>query len=77
MLDELAYSGKLRDQLLASEAVSEQDLTELAQARAEVIRVAFLASGQISESRVVIAQPETVGSEDGEWVTLPLAVAQQ
>ena len=76
-LDELAWSGKLRDQLLASEAISEQDLTNLAQARAEVIRAAFLASGQISESRVVIAQPEKVESGDGEWVTLPLAVAQQ
>jgi hypothetical protein len=43
--------------------------------RAEVIRTAFLASGQFDENRVVIAEPQQVESEDGEWVKLELAVA--
>ena len=75
VLDELAYATDLKDRLLASEAVGEQDLAELALARADAIRSAFLANGQFDPGRVVISEAKQVQSEDGEWVTLELAVA--
>jgi hypothetical protein len=61
--------------LLAAEVISDQDLAGLANARAEAIRTAFLASGQIDANRIAIAEPTEVESEDGEWVMLELAVA--
>jgi hypothetical protein len=75
VLDDLAYATDLWERLLASEVISDQDLTDLAQARATAISTAFLASGEFDESRVVIAEPKEVESEDGEWVRLELAVA--
>jgi len=75
VLDELAYASDLWKRLLESEVISDQDLAALATARAEVIKAAFLASGQFDESRVVIAESQEVESEDGEWVKLELAVA--
>jgi len=75
VLDELAYATELWNRLLESEVISDQDLADLAGARAEVIRAAFLVSGQFDESRVVLAEPKEVESEDGEWVKLELAVA--
>jgi hypothetical protein len=75
VFDELAYATDLWKRLLKSEVISDQDLADLATARAEVIRTAFLASGQFDESRVVIAESKEVESEDGEWVKLELAVA--
>jgi len=77
VLDELAYSADLRDRLLASEPVSEQDLAGLATARAEAVRKAFLVSGQFSEDRVVIVESVEVESEDGEWIVMELAVAAE
>ena len=46
-------------------------------ARAEAIRTAFLANGQLEESRIVIKEPTEVESGDGEWVMLELAVASE
>ena len=77
VLDDLAYSAELRDRLLASEPISEQDLAELATARAQAISLAFLASGQFSEERIVIADSVELESEDGEWVVMELAVAAE
>jgi len=74
VLDDLAYATDLWERLLASEVITDQDLTELAQARATAISTAFLASGEFDESRVVIAEPKEVESEDGEWVRLELGV---
>ena len=74
VLDDLAYATDLWERLLASEVITDQDLTELAQARAIAISTAFLASGEFDESRVVIAEPKEVESEDGEWVRLELGV---
>ena len=74
VLDELAYANQLWDRLLEIEVVSEQDLTELANSRAEIISQAFLANGDVDQGRVVIAEPTEVESEDGEWVTLELSV---
>jgi len=64
----------LWNRLLESEVISEQDLTELANSRAEVISQAFLGNGQFDQSRVVIVEPTEVESEDGEWVKLELSV---
>jgi len=76
-LDNLAYSAGLRDRLLAAEPISEQDLADLAQARAEAIRTAFLASKQIDQSRISIVESRQAKSEDGQWVGLELAVTSE
>ncbi|RLA43964.1 MAG: hypothetical protein DRR42_21055, partial [Gammaproteobacteria bacterium] len=73
-LDELAYAADLRDRLLAAEVISDQKLADLANARAQAIRTAFLASGKFDEARLTIIDPKEVESEDGEWITLELAV---
>jgi len=75
VFDQLAYAGDLRDRLLEAEPVTRQDLLALATDRAEMIRNAFLASGQFAEDRVMIIEPEEVESEDGEWVITELGVA--
>jgi len=75
VLDELAYATVLWNRLLDSEVIGEQDLADLANARAQVISSAFLADGQFDESRVFIAAFVEVESEDGQWVRLELAVA--
>ncbi len=77
VLDELAYATALWNQLLDAENVSDQDLADLAQARAQVIKDAFLSSGQFAESRVVIASAKEVESEDKQWVVLELSVASK
>jgi hypothetical protein len=75
VLDKLAYAAALRDRLLAAEEISSTDLEALAQARSEAIRAAFLASGEFDESRIVIAAPKEVESEDGVWVAMELGVS--
>jgi uncharacterized protein involved in outer membrane biogenesis len=74
VLDQLAYTTELRDRLLASETVGPPELEALANARAAAIRDAFLATGEIEESRVVLAAPTATESDDGEWVVMELGV---
>lgn len=74
VLDQLAYGTELWDRLLEAETISAADLTILANARADVIKTAFLAGGQVDESRIVIAAPKEVRSDDGEWIKLELGV---
>ena len=75
VFDELAYATDLWKRLLDSEEISKQNLAELANARAEAIKTAFLADDQFDASRIVISKPTTVTSDDGEWVRLELAIA--
>ena len=56
--------------MLGSEVIDEQDLEELANARAEVISTAFLASGEFDQNRVIIAASKKVESGDSEWGNL-------
>jgi uncharacterized protein involved in outer membrane biogenesis len=74
VLDQLAYGTELWNRLLEAEIISAADLTNLANARAEVIKTAFLASGQVDENRIVIVASTEVKSDDGEWVKLELGV---
>jgi hypothetical protein len=74
VLDELAYTADLRDRLLASESITDEDLAMLAMRRAEAISQGFLATGLLGEDRLSIADPEPRESEDGEWVILELGV---
>ena len=77
VLDALSYSADLRDRLLASEVIGSADLENLANARALSIRAAFLASGEYSEERIVIAEPAENTSEDAEWVVTELGVSSR
>ena len=77
VLDQTAYAADLRDRLLASEAVGQQELEALGNARAEAIRDAFLAGGEFDESRVVIAAPSAGEPGDEEWVVMELGVVAE
>ncbi len=77
VLDELAYATALWDQMPDAEIVTDQNLADLAQARAQVIKDAFLSSGEFAENRVVIAAPKEVKSEEEQWVVLELTVASK
>jgi hypothetical protein len=74
VFDSLAYASDIRDRLLAGEQISRQDLEGLANARAAAISSAFLASGGIEESRIVLAEPVEVEGQDDAWVTMELGV---
>ena len=76
-VDELAYATALWNQLLEAETVSDRELSDLAQARARVIKDAFLSNGQLAENRLVLASPKEVQSGDEEWVVLELSVASK
>jgi hypothetical protein len=77
VLDQTAYAADLRDRLLASETVDQQDLEALANARAEAIRDAFLADGEIDAARIAIAAPSATESEGSEWVVMELGVVAE
>jgi hypothetical protein len=77
VLDQTAYAADLRDRLLASEAVGQQELEALGNARAEAIRDAFLAGGEFDERRVVIAAPSAGEPGDEEWVVMELGVVAE
>ncbi len=77
VLDKLAYAAGLRDRLLASEVVSEQELAGLANQRAESIKAAFLGSELLDPGRIEIARPSLEGTVDGDWVTLELTVTSK
>ena len=51
-----------------------EQLTALGRDRAQAVADAFLADG-LDPARVVLADPEAVESEDGEWVVMELGVA--
>jgi len=72
-LDELAYAADLRDRLLETVVITEENLIALAQARAEAIKEAFLAD-EFDVSRIEMAEPEKVESKDGHWVKFELGV---
>jgi hypothetical protein len=76
-LDQLAYAGDLRDRLLAAEVVGPADLAELAAARAEAVRIAFLANGEFDAGRIAVTDPVEAKSEDSEWVVMELGVAAE
>lgn len=73
-LDRLAYATDLRDRLRTTEPVSEQDLADLAKARAEAVQAAFAADQQVGKDRIRLTETRTVESKDGEWVKLKLEV---
>jgi Domain of Unknown Function (DUF748) len=73
VLDKLAYAADLRDRLLETVVITEEELIALAQARAEAIRTAFLMD-EFDVSRVVMVEPEAVKSKDGQWVKFELGV---
>jgi len=77
VLDQTAYAADLRDRLLASETVGQQDLEALANARAEAIRAAFIADGEFDAARIVIAAPSAAEPEESEWVVMELGVVAE
>ena len=75
LFDAVAYSATLRDQLLASEQVTDQDLHNLAMARSRAIQDAFLKNGEFDGDGVKLTEAKAVESDNGEWVKLELSVS--
>lgn len=77
VMDELAYAADLRDRLLASEPVGQAELKDLANARAEAIREAFLANGEFAAEQITVTAPaETETEAEGDdWVVMELGLA--
>lgn len=75
VLDTLAYAADLRDRLLASEPIVQAELADLANARAEAIREAFLANGEFTADRVSVTAPAEAESEGYDWVVMELDLA--
>lgn len=75
VLDQLAYAADLRDRLLASEPIGQAELEELANARAQGIREAFLANGEFTADRITIVAPAEAEPEGEDWVVMELGLA--
>ncbi|MGK0499409.1 MAG: hypothetical protein ACJAYG_001046 [Oceanicoccus sp.] len=72
--DDLAYAIDLRDQLLAQEIVTKQDLLALAELRANTVKEAFISHEQLESTRVVVIKSTETDQVEGEWITLNLSV---
>ncbi len=73
-LDKLAYAAKIREQLINSQAIDENDLAELASARAETLRAALLALDATLQERVLIAENLAVSRAEDEDETVNMKV---
>ncbi|MDJ0926997.1 MAG: DUF748 domain-containing protein [Gammaproteobacteria bacterium] len=71
-LDELAYTAQLRELLIAAEAVTAQDLEELAVARAGAIQTALTADGQLAAERITLVDRQDAKLDEGGWIPLKL-----
>ncbi|MDT8321083.1 MAG: DUF748 domain-containing protein [Xanthomonadales bacterium] len=77
VLDELAYTHDLRDRLLADLPVAAADLEQLGAARAETVRAAFLAAGDLNANRLLTTGLQEGERENDEWVLMELNVAAE
>jgi len=73
-LDQIAYSAELRRQVIAAEAVSEEDLEQLAMARADAVLTALTTDESIAPERISTSLGKPVKIGDARWVSLKLAV---
>jgi hypothetical protein len=74
-MDELAYAAELRDRLLASEPVGQAELKDLANARAEAIREAFLVNGEFAAEQITVTAPAEAETDGEDWVVMELGLA--
>jgi hypothetical protein len=77
VLDETAYAGDLRDRLIASEPLGEDELKQLASNRAKAVADAFQAGGELDPSRFRLTEPLETKSEDSEWIVMELGIATE
>ena len=77
VLDELAYTHQLRDRLLVDLPVGVADLERLGAARAETVRAAFLAAGELDANRLLTTGPQEGGRENDEWVLMELNIGAE
>jgi len=75
VLDESAYLGALRGELLALEPVTGEDLGALATARAEAVRQRLETTGKVDPARLSVAAPAESPKADENLVYLKLDIA--
>lgn len=74
VFDESAYITDLRNRLLASLPISDQQLLALANKRAAALKQAFIADDKLAEKRAVVIDPKLDASADQEWVVMELKI---
>ena len=74
VFDESAYITDLRNRLLASLPISDQQLLALASKRAAALKQAFIADGKLAEQRAVVIDPKLNASAEQEWVVMELKI---
>ena len=75
--DRVARAATLRDRLVAAAALSDEQLLELAQARAANTRAAILAADPALETRVLVTTPKPVRTLDGGAVKMKIALSSR
>ena len=73
-LDKLAYASAIREQLINSQVLDENDLAGLATARAEALKTVLLAIDANLQERVLIAENITVTRLEGESVEMQITL---
>jgi hypothetical protein len=74
-LDETAYVEELRARLEETQAATDEELTALADARAEATRQALLSDGAMTEDRVALGASKPVETSEETEVRMELAVS--
>ena len=74
-LDGLAYAAEIREQLISSQVIDENDLATLASARAEALKAALLALDANLQERVLIAENLAVTRAEGEAVKMKVTLS--
>lgn len=76
-LDTLAYIADLRERLIASENISEEELAALGSARRDAVIEFMTISGGISADRLLEADPVVSDEDDEGWLELPFGLTAQ
>jgi len=76
-LDEVAYSDELRNRLIALQTVTNEQLQQLAAARAQAVSAELTVAG-VAENRISVTEMQPSNSEDAglaaEWVEMKLEI---
>lgn len=75
--DRLAFAGEINKQLIDLQLVGEQDLAELATARAIALRTALLAIDTKLQDRVLIAENTTTTGKEGEPIEMKVKLGSK
>lgn len=73
--DAVAYSSELRRQLIEQRTLAEEELADLANARAANVRAAILDSDSSLETRVALGQSQAIEANDDEGIRMRVTIS--